>query len=301
MMQTAKIFFIKALLILLFILPGAALAYPPAYTEKIDSTPDLLQMDRRNRLPGRGKQYCAPVAASNSLIWLAANGFPDLVPEIAGKKMTQSQLALELSMARYMDTSLKHGTTVTEFLIGIGRFMGDRGFPYAFVSYQGWREHPSAFTTGVTVPETDWIKEGLVGDSAVWLNVGWYTHDTKTDIYSRIGGHYVTLVGYGVDKDGKKAPNILIIHDPANWAKKGPKGKRPKIKNDYVLLEKINSGKMGLENSKDLHDAAGYYKVSGDMAVQRKADLAILDGALVLRLSKMKPVLINLKEPPGLK
>jgi hypothetical protein len=62
----------------LFALPAWGL--PGSYTEKALSTPDLYQGDRQARLPGGGRGYCAPVAVSNSLVWLMHNGFPSLLP-----------------------------------------------------------------------------------------------------------------------------------------------------------------------------------------------------------------------------
>ena len=36
----------------------------------------------------------------------------------------------------------------------------------------------------------------------------------------RTGGHYVSLVGYGLDKDEKLNKNIFIIHNPSTSPKK---------------------------------------------------------------------------------
>ena len=55
------------------------------YTEKLD-TPDLMQTDPDGRLPDGGKKYCAPVAVSNSFMWLAENGFENLAPKLRDRK-----------------------------------------------------------------------------------------------------------------------------------------------------------------------------------------------------------------------
>jgi hypothetical protein len=49
-------------------------------TDKIRDTPDLMQSLPAAALPEGGIAHCGPVAVSNSLVWLARHGYPQLAP-----------------------------------------------------------------------------------------------------------------------------------------------------------------------------------------------------------------------------
>ena len=265
-------------LILEIFFPLAPYASSPYSIEKINSTPDMMQTDPELNLPGGGKNYCLPVAVSNSFMWLAENGYQHLKPALQDRKQAQSKIARILGSAKYMKTSLKNGTGTSGALNGVDRYIQKRGYHFDRLEYQGWRKHPARFSTGKKVPDLKWIKEGIEGDAGVWLNVGWYRYNERTDQYRRIGGHWVTLVGYGMDEKGKNDPDVLIIHDPASRAGRF-------FAHEYVRVEEIESGelmgkKFGLPRS-----AVGYYKLKGGMHIKRKADYGILDGVVVLKMS----------------
>ena len=57
-------------------------AQPAAYLDKVYSTPDLTQTDPRGSFADGGENFCAPVAVSNSFVWLSNNGYPKLLPSI---------------------------------------------------------------------------------------------------------------------------------------------------------------------------------------------------------------------------
>jgi hypothetical protein len=261
-------------------LPTATPKLPSACTDKLDSIPDLMQTDPEAELPGGGTQYCAPVSVSNSLMWLASHGFDNLAPDSTDRKEAQATVARSLGSERYMDTNLESGTGPFGVLRGVSRHIKDKGYPYQSLEYQGWREHPARFSTGVDVPQLEWLKRGLVGNSVVWLNLGWYEYDSSADQYERIGGHWVTLVGYGVDKNGNEDPNVLIIHDP------GSKSGRDLV-HEYVRVGWIDSGRLTGENHQGLpRSAVGYYTLVGDLHVKQEADFGILDGAAVLSMGE---------------
>lgn len=250
------------------------------YTEKLDSTPDLTQSDPNGKLPDGGKQCCAPVTVSNSFVWLADNGFGNLMPALPNREKAQFEIARLLGTKGYMNTSLEGGTGAGGVLEGVSRYIKDKGYEYRYLKFQGWRKHPRQFSSKVSVPKLNWIKRGLIGNSAVWLNVGWYKYNSSNDEYHRIGGHWVTLVGYGIDQDSKEDPNILIIHDPALRAGKN-------FSHEYVRLKMIKRGKLTGETSGLPRRAAGYYILTGGMHVRKTADFAILDGVVVLKMKKV--------------
>lgn len=313
----------KSILVLFVFLLSAPLAWahPPIYVEKAEAVPDLCQNDRSARLPGRGKGYCGPVAVSNSFVYLADRGFPALLPTMGRRRMTQGQLASLLGMSKYMRTSIKDGTSPAGLLLGVENYLKDRGVAWSYLGYQGWRKHPEQFSADSAAPELDWIKDGLLGDSAVWLNLGWYKKDEKTGEFLRTGGHWVTLVGYGQDDKGRKDPMSLLIHDPATrTAPKagetaeaaaaaltvqeaslgtpdpascavptpaGPCG------TDYVSLLPMHKGTLRAEKGGHAINAASFFRMKGIRSKEPDADIAVLDGAVVLRLKKMETLLLT--------
>ena len=219
--------------------------------------PDFTQTDVRGAGSGNGQQYCAPVAVSNSFIWLGDSN--------------QSQLRLieKLASSDYMNTSLKNGTGTTGVLRGADKLAKEMFGGYAQLEYQGWRKHPAQYSRGVKVPRLDWIVNGINEKSAVWVNVGWYRYNSATDEYRRIGGHWVTLVG--ADR------NRLIFHDPA------PRAGRD-FANEYVTISRVESGMLTGKKSGLPTSARGYIVLGKGMHIKSSADTAIIDGVVKLRL-----------------
>jgi len=298
-------FFIITVVILLA-LTGMVNAAPDMYLEKVESTPDMSQKDGIGYLPENGKGYCAPVAVSNAFVWLAENGFPELVPSTGDRKMSQIRVAAFLGESQYMKTDSKKGTGPSRVLRGVSRYITEKGYPYK-LQYQGWRKHPKEFDTGVSTPDLDWVKKELLGKSAVWLNVGWYNYDPANASYNRIGGHWMTLVGFGKDRDNKPNKNMLIIHDPA------ARTRRTKPTHRHILATEIQSTdsdqkptlnmntasyheRMSISQTQDgdaeengiglPRSAEGFYKLTGQLYIQKKAGFAILDGVVVLAMDK---------------
>ena len=248
------------------------------YIEKVDSTGDMTQTDRGAKLPNGGRLHCGPVSVSNSLMWLAENGFENLSSRLKDRQQAHFEVAHALGSKEYMNTNLETGTGAGGVLEGLARYIKDRGYEYRYLRFQGWRGHPSRFTLGKDVPDLNWIKDGLKGNSGVWLNVGWYKYNPWTSEYARTGGHWVTLVGYGANEKGEQDPSILIVHDPAPRCGKSP--------NEYVRMELIGKGRLTGRHSNLPRSAKGFYKMAGGMHVKKTADFGILDGAVVLRMGE---------------
>jgi hypothetical protein len=245
-------------------------------TDRINAIPDLSQTDPSAHFPYGGIHYCGPAAVSNSLMWLANNGYEKLLPKNAPRKSAQVQMICVLA-EKYMETNLDEGTPPAALLEGVAKYIQDSGYRYERLEFEGWRKHPQQFSTGVRVPNLDWIKTGLSGDSAVWLNIGWYEYRRRTAEYKRMGGHWVTLAGFGVDQNGREDPNVLVIHDPS------PKtGRTPP--NKYLRLEPLTGGRI-VSRTGDGPAATGFLRVASGMKILPEADLAILDGAVVLQMN----------------
>jgi hypothetical protein len=213
---------------------------------------------------------------------LADNGFEDMMLRNEDGSVSYARTAQ--AMDRVLNLATK-GALPPSFLRGVVRYLSEQGYTdedYR-LEFQGWL-HPGGFE-GLTIPNIDAIKKGIIGDGAVWLFVGFYKFDEQKDEFQIISHHYVTLVGYGVDEDGKENPEVLIVHDPA------PRS-GPGVSHDYVHIEEIEHGRITVGPDPRIAsaysqlpvDAAGYYKLGDGLAYNPKADVAILDGVIILEM-----------------
>jgi len=244
----------KLLLLLLAIIPSHSLA--DGNTAYINEIPDFTQSRITGWQHGHGSEYCAPVAVSNSLTWMT------------NYRREQADLSKLLASSKYMNTDVWKGTRTTDFLTGVHAIAMDLFGGYSSLEYQGWKKHPVQYSTGTGVPDIRWITDGIGKDSAVWLNVGWYQYDWQNDIYHRVGGHWVTLVGYDT--------SILVIHDPAPRAGQS-------FANEYVHTSRIGSGTLAGIIPGLPRPARGYLLLGEGMHVKKVADVAIVDGAVRFR------------------
>ena len=235
--------------------------------EKIYAIPDYLQTDTAyGGFSEGGANYCAPVSVSNALMWLANNGFDQMAPNTKDRKKDQYDLILNLA-TNYMNTDPFDGTNVYNVLTGIRNYISDKGYRDFQLKYQGWRDHTPESDTGILIPDIGWIKSGIANLGSVWLNVGWYTYDGTKDEYTRIGGHWVTLSGFGYNAN----PDYLVIHDPNTC-----------YTNHFILPVQITSGILTGSSPGLPRSAAGFYKLNNGMRIKSSADFGILDGAIVL-------------------
>ena len=245
--------------------------------------PDLTQTDPRGNFPAGGVTYCGPVAVSNSLWALFGKEYE------ARETFTQFDLVHELASQPFMNIDVSKGCTVKQLVRGVDTYLRRQGEKNYYLKFQGWRPHDNRHATGLFGPRITWIKSILDAPrGAVWLNVGWYCETPDKGSYRRIGGHWVTAVGYGIDEKGRSNTDYLIIHDPAPRA--GPPAP------EFVKLSRITSGVLTGVHKNLPRPAAGFYLMQGGMHLKREAHHAILDGAvgLVLREQKQK------SEPPVL-
>jgi hypothetical protein len=272
------------ILICLFSLSESlCLAQPSVFLDKVDTTPDLTQTDPRGKFAENGINYCAPVAVSNSFVWLSEHGYPKLLPNVPKGESTnivsrQLSLVKILGSSDYMDTKADEGTYVDNVLLGIKKYVLKQGYSIKNISYQGFRSNLAEFDGGARSPRLASLKQGLIGKSAVWLNIGWYQHNPNSGTYVRVGGHWITLVGYGIDKDNKHIDNGLIVHNPS------PRSGNT-FHNDFVSLVPVQGvlvsrrGLLGFPRP-----AWGFYKIVGDLVPLPGSDTVILESAVILEL-----------------
>lgn len=238
-----------------------------SHRAKASQVPDFLQTDREAGFAKSGSQFCAPTAVSNSLMWLADNGYEELRP--AGEaKGSQIAMIKILSGKNFMKTSPSIGTDAAQLMRGVESFVDESGYTISELSYQGWRQVP-ADRLDAELPDLEAIKTYVADDqSAVWLNVGWYSFDEESEEYERRGGHWVTAVGF-LDDD-------LLIHDPSPAAGSGFRTQR-------ITLEELSGGRL-TGNQRNLpRSATGYYEISGEMA-KGSETTCILDGVVFMTL-----------------
>lgn len=246
---------------------GRAWRPKKGHVERVEQMPDLPQI--QSALPDRGRQYCAPVSVSNGLAWLSQRGYARLM------EGEQIELARVLGSAAHMHTDEKTGTGVAQVLEGLKTYLKHRKVKVKRLEFQGWRHAPGTFRAGKKDGRVSlkWLLEGTKGRKCVaFLNMGWYRREKKD--FKRLGGHWVTLVGYEVT--GKSLR--LVVHDPSA---RSPEGRHERV--DVVALEqgKLTGTKNGLPR-----EAAGMLRLAGDLKINRRkgADVAILDAAVVLEL-----------------
>jgi len=255
----------------------------PAWIDLADEVPDLCQTDPDGQFPGNGGTLCGPVAVANSLMCLANHGFPRLRSPGATDKDAQIAMVHLLAAAGAMNTVERKGTSPTRLMAGIDKLVNDAGYQVVRLEQQGWRGGTRRFPALNDTPSLDWIKAGLsTPGGAVWLNVGWYRTPAGTNEYHRFAGHWVTIVGYGKDRDGHEDPLVIAVHDPAprtgmapatQWVRLEPLD-RPYLRRD------LSDGKIRR------HDTNGFFAMKGEMKLKTKADIAILDVAVVLVVAK---------------
>jgi hypothetical protein len=179
------------------------------------------------------------------------------------------QGALATLLGKYMKTTYENGTTIENLLSGLSHYIRDKGYSYRQLKYQGWESHPKEFTTSIEKPDLEWIKEGLIGKSAVWLKVGWYKYNPTLDQYERFAGHFLTLVGYTKDS--------LVVHDSAPRV-------RPEVTHHKINLNLLSHEKLFRGKEYPTISARGYYRMGGDLRIKDGADAGILEGAIVLKM-----------------
>lgn len=175
------------------LLPGAAWAIPVDW--KADPKfPDFFQKDPKVT---NGLCACAPVAATDSMFWLAKKYNLPKLATLGGK--TWQDVTNTLEGAKYMNTKPGPGTFSGSFASG----------KTAYIKAAGYADKVKVETKlgGSGAPPTlDWIKMQVAAGQDVEILIGAIT-DAATGAASWDGGHYVAVTGYTDDKS-------LSIADP---------------------------------------------------------------------------------------
>ena len=238
--------------------------------------PNISQADQRNELlKSNPVSHCAPVAVSNTLMYLARVYFKShptqLVESSSGELGDESQFRLIEELSKHMKTSSTEGTTPQELMDGLEKYLTDRHYQFEKREWKGWGN--GEVSSLAPPPEVEWILKNTLDSSDVIFHLGWYK-EGEDSTYPRFGGHFVTSAGY------RKKPEVeeveLIVHDPAKRSEGIP------ANCDVV---KIQDGILIGKKSATL--AENYLKVTGiRVNTSRGADIAVMDGAFAFKVKR---------------
>lgn len=272
-----------AVLSLLQLPAFSQVALPGSYSQRVNDISDFKQNNPRAQFAEGGKDFCAPTCLSDYLMWLGKNGYPALLPAGANAEDIQIALIKKLAGADYLGTDPSAGTSPEQIMVGLKKYVTDSGYKVKSLSYQGFRPASKEFFSGVSVPSLTWLKAGAIEPKCCWLNIGWYKWDEDSDTYTRTGGHWMALVGYGTNAQNKPSPSTIIVHDPL------PRFGANKT-NIYIDLQKIDSGTLTGSYKGLPRNARGFYwyesYTDGNKTREFKTYYGIVDGGIVLELAK---------------
>ena len=263
---------LATLLALCLVLCRAGIAETP---DKGDHTGTFCQKDPEAGFENDGNNYCAPTSIVNGLFYLAtARGMKDLLPGTDH----DSLVAAIKEMAEEMDTDPDIGTNPSKIIIGLGSYLGTRGYSLSKMEVAGWRrldsEHKKYLVS--EKPEMNWIQNSINNpDTIVIFNNGWY-RDGDDGGYIRKGGHFTIAVGAGSDGE-------FHVHNPAlepSEQKTETTVNLSPLGSDVVADARSN----GVE---ELH-LGGYYRMEGPGLphTKEKAAFAALDFVLAFKVNK---------------
>lgn len=263
-----------AILVLLF------LAFPQTVTAgpagKKEQTSTFWQLDTEAGFDGDGSNFCAPVAVSNGLIYLAkARGMTGLVDGAD----RYAQIALVKKLAEHMETDPEIGTNPSRIIYGLDEYVQSKGFALDSLEIAGWRridaEHKGYLIS--RKPDMQWLRKAADDpDAVVILNNGWYRDDEEGG-YIRKGGHFVIVVGAGPGR------SEFQVHNPALEPDK-------QKENTSVKLTAIRGSLIADATSNGVEELEldGYFKMEGPGLPfsSSKAAFAALDFVIVFKLKK---------------
>ncbi len=264
------------IVLLLVFISGGAVQAATYDTSRMDQFPDFSQTDPALKLPGGGTHYCVPVATANALVWYATErGYSDLLP-VKGINLTEkvAAVARQLGEKKYMSTAPKGGTSHVRFMHGLSGYIKDAGYS-SKITYRGRWNMPKKYgRIKVGAPSIDDIQEKFSAGSAVFLSLGYYKEGDRAGELKRVGGHFVTVVGYGVDKNGSVDRDMVVLHDPGD--------RSDDVTKRYLRLEEIRRGRF-INRNGDEYDASEHLKVTDGMPL-RSGLIAVIDAVIALDL-----------------
>jgi hypothetical protein len=212
-----------------------------------------------------------PLAAAYSLLLVSKQGYPNLCLNEKNDAEAIKKLVKILSSPRSMAGGIDIGTATAFPIIGLDLHIRHSGYRLGYLKFQGFRPHPYGYSAGTT-PYLNWICAGTRAKAGECALVGWYQYDNK-NIYKRIGGQWLSVVGYQPG-NSKDCPIILAVIDPSN-------GQR-----SWLYFDKLKSGRLMEFDShgisiRTMYPEGSVYKILSKI---KSEGIPILEGAVVFRL-----------------
>lgn len=208
------------------------------YVEKFN---DYSQADLRQAIEGYTLGgFCVPTSASN------------IIKEFyRGKDVDQVEIIKTLSSPEYMDTIQGKGTSPSNFLKGVAKYMDENFMGYRYIRYQAPFDIEGNYIKDGFYVDLDWISRGVGLNRGAWLSFWLADYDEETDSYNILrGGHMVTVVGYILNHK----VTALVINDGADNSRNSAV---------HINLEEIQTGNL-IFNNGNSYPAEKFWKVSGD-------------------------------------
>lgn len=265
----------------IFLALAFALSSSIAHAEspnKAEATPDFCQTDKEGQFDKGGRVFCGPVAVSNSLMYLAQSGSPLLLDGKEPQKQTQIELIRTLGSPDYMATEGADGTSTQRLMNGASKYVTEHGCKFSKLEYRGWRNAKKEFKPTDERPSLQWVAEAVDNPrGTACINVGWYTHDSATDTYTRHGGHWITVTGAS---DSADEP-LLALHDPASRSGAG------KVTHQ-AHVDSLSSGTLSDPSADRSTKAEGLFVIRDGLipktVVKGEKTHPIIDGIVVMIL-----------------
>ena len=190
----------------IFAFPSASPAAAATPTDKVTTTPALLQQGfgpGGQILPGDGENYCAPTSNANSLLWLHNNGF-DRLFEQPFESREDNEANLVLAIGGAMRTDAQGGTVLQQIADGVEQYLQLKG-------YGGFTVTPKFVGDDAGTTPEDLTLEYLqqANDDFAYMNisVNWGQRTASGDTF--LGGHALTLLR------ADPALDRIILNNPA--------------------------------------------------------------------------------------
>lgn len=192
--------------------PTVPTSLPAQWVSARERTPDISQRGMPN------PNYCAPCAVANLLLaWQSSESFSAESTSEAARR-----LAIQLGGPEYMQTKQRNGTNRYRLVNGMHR-MVEQQDKHLYGTYLGVRDYAlkeldepmrEALQASVGVPTLEHLKAEVVGGKGVVILFGSYKPNPKnSNRMERVGGHYVAVVGYGVNAAGEADSQSILLHD----------------------------------------------------------------------------------------
>ncbi len=249
---------------------GALVAPLLAWTDKVTSTPSLVQIDfgpYGSYLPGNGEDYCGPTASSMSLLWLGKNGFTQLAPAAATEVEMQNLVEVMGGLMNTTPSGGNAGTGYDEYLEGWETYFRARGVGNRFTR-----------AANPNTPDLNWLANHNGNQTVVNFTVAWFSETSTPGTYAQAGGHFLTLLATDVPAGTATINNPYpsALFNVANLPSSNPQTPSvAALDPSYTLVWEGN----------DTVSGAGYSQLITPI-YPGSGNLAVLDGAIAWTVSE---------------